>query len=186
VVISGRPDLRVRMRRHFFETRSEPALRPGKSAASSEDELRAALASLYPHRGVAVSLAAGYLNTIDKAPLLSIAMQVDTETLDFAPSEGSPEGKQEAAIDVLGVAIDDRGSFSSFKQKLRIPRAALLSKAQRFVTWNQSVPLPPGLYQVRLAVRDSHTGHTGSAIEWIEIPRLEPDRLSMSCLFLTE
>jgi len=186
VVISGRPDLRVRMRRHFFETGAAPAVRPGKSAASSEDELRAALASLYPHRGVAVSLAAGYLNTIDKAPLLSIAMQVDTETLDFALSEGSPEGKQEAAIDVWGVAIDDRGSFSSFKQKLKIPRAASPSKAQRFVTWNQSVPLPPGLYQVRLAVRDSHTGHTGSAIEWIEIPRLIPDRISMSSVFLTE
>jgi hypothetical protein len=48
------------------------------------------------------------------------------------------------------------------------------------------LPLPPGLYQVRVAVRDSQTGRTGGAIEWIEIPRLEPGRFSMSSLFLTE
>jgi hypothetical protein len=32
------------------------------------------------------------------------------------------------------------------------------------------LPLPPGLYQVRFAVRDRQTGRTGSAMTWIEIP----------------
>jgi hypothetical protein len=97
-----------------------------------------------------------------------------------------PEGKQEATVDVLGVALDDRGSFSSFKQRLKIPREATLSKAQRFVTWSQTLAVPPGLYQVRVAVRDSQSGRTGGAVEWIELPRIEPDRFSMSSLFLTE
>jgi hypothetical protein len=161
------------------------AAKPESAAAAKaapEDELRAALGALYPHRDVPVSLSAGYLQTVDKAPSLSIAMQIDTETLSF----DGPEGKQEAAVDVLGVALDDRGSFSSFKQRLKIPREAVLSKTQRFVTWSQTLALPPGLYQVRVAVRDSQTGHTGGAIEWIEVPRIEPGRFSMSSLFLTE
>jgi VWFA-related protein len=188
VVIKDRPDLRVHMRRHFFEVRSNQAVRAAKpesaaaAKAAPEDELRAALGALYPHRDVPVSLSAGYLQTVDKAPSLSIAMQIDTETLSF----DGPEGKQEAAVDVLGVALDDRGSFSSFKQRLKIPREAVLSKTQRFVTWSQTLALPPGLYQVRVAVRDSQTGHTGGAIEWIEVPRIEPGRFSMSSLFLTE
>ena len=185
VVIKDRPDLRVRMRRHFFEHKSNQAARPeGAAAAKAEPEveLRAALGALYPHRDLPVALTVGYLNTLDKAPLLSLTMQIDTETLSFA----GPQGKQEATVDVLGVALDDRGSFSSFKQRLKIPREAVLSKIQRFVTWNQSLSLPAGLYQVRVAVRDSQTGHTGGAIEWIEIPRLEPGRFSMSSLFLTE
>ncbi|MDX6531389.1 MAG: hypothetical protein QOH41_3679 [Blastocatellia bacterium] len=188
VVIKDRPDLRVRMRRHFFELRSNQAVRSAKpesaaaAKAAPEDELRSALGALYPHRDVPVSLSAGYLQTVDKAPSLSIAMQIDTETLSF----DGPEGKQEAAVDVLGVALDDRGSFSSFKQRLKIPREAVLSKTQRFVTWSQTLAVPPGLYQVRVAVRDSQTGHTGGAIEWIEVPRLEPGRFSISSLFLTE
>ncbi|MDX6443351.1 MAG: hypothetical protein QOH71_425 [Blastocatellia bacterium] len=185
VVIKGRPDLRVRMRRHFFERKSDQAIASASPAAlarsAPEDELRAALASLYPRRGVAVSLSPGYLHAMDKATLLRVAMQVDTETLTFA----GPDGKQGAAIDVLAVALDDRGGFSSFKQKLKIPRSTI-AKNQRFVTWNQTMPVPPGLYQVRLAVRDSQTGQSGSAIEWIKIPRLEPEGFSMSSLFLTE
>ena len=185
VVVKDRPDLRVRMRRHFFELKSNQAAKRDSAAAAKagpEDELRAALGALYPHRDLPVALTAGYLNTLDKAPLLNINMQIDTETLGFA----GPEKKQEATVDVLGVALDDRGSFSSFKQKLKVPREAVLSPAQRFVTWSQTLPLPPGLYQVRVAVRDSQTGRTGGAIEWIEVPRLEPGRFSMSSLFLTE
>lgn len=186
VVIKDHPNLRVRMRRHFFDFKPDQATQTLKanvansSTSSADDELRAALGALYPHRDLPVSLSAGYLQTLDKAPLLSITMQIDTEMLSF---EG-PEGKQEATVDVLGVALDDRGSFSSFKQKLNVPRT--VSNSQRFVIWNQSLPLPPGLYQVRVAVRDSKTGRTGGAIEWIEVPRLEPDRFSMSSLFLTE
>ena len=188
VVIKDRPDLRVRMRRHFFEFKSDQTANSAKrestaaTKASPEDELRAALGALYPHRDLPVALSAGYLNTLDKAPLLSISMQIDAETLGFS----GPEKKQEATVDVLGVALDDRGSFSSFKQKLKIPQEAVLSKDHRFVTWTQSLTLPPGLYQVRVAVRDGQTGHTGGAIEWIEVPRLEPDRFAMSSLFLTE
>jgi VWFA-related protein len=188
VAIKDRPNFRVRMRRHSFDfkpNQSTVASKPNVAASlntSPEDELRAALGALYPHRDVPVILSAGYLHTPDKAPALSIAMQIDAEMLSF----DGPEGKQEAAVDVLGVALDDRGSFSSFKQRLRIPREATLSKAQRFVIWSQTLLVPPGLYQVRVAVRDSQSGRTGGAVEWIELPRIEPNRFSMSSLFLTE
>jgi hypothetical protein len=188
VVIKDRPNLRVRMRRHSFDFKPNQATKTIKpegaasSTTSPEVELRAALGALYPNGELPVSLAAGYLNTLDKTPLLRINMQIDTERLSF----DGPEGKQEAAVDVLGVALDDRGSFSSFSQKLKIPRDAATLKNQRFVTWSQSLPLPPGLYQLRVAVRDSQSGHTGGVIEWIEIPRIEADTFGMSSLFLTE
>jgi len=73
-------------------------------------------------------------------------------------------------VDVLGIALDDRGQFSTFKQKLEIPREIITNKDTRLIKWTQSLPLPPGLYQVRVAVRDRQTGRTGSAIAWIEIP----------------
>jgi len=39
----------------------------------------------------------------------------------------------------------------------------------RFIKWTEVLPLPTGLYQVRVSVRDRKTGHTGSAMTWIEI-----------------
>lgn len=43
--------------------------------------------------------------------------------------------------------------------------------AEAFVKWTQSLSVPSGLYQVRVAVRDRHSGITGSAMTWIEAPR---------------
>ena len=176
VIIKGRPDLRVRMRRHSFDfkfNQTAKMINPDAAkplTSTPEDDLRMALGSLYPRRDLPTSVSASFLNTADKGTVLNVLMQIDTEMLSFDDSGG----KQQAVVDVLGVALDDRGQFSSFKQKLEIPREAVLAKGGRFVKWSQSLPLPPGLYQVRVAVRDRQSGRTGSAIGWIEIPRAEP------------
>lgn len=62
VVIKDRPDLRVRMRRHFFDfkpNQTAKTVNPEVAAPSSrspENELRAALGSLYPRRELPTSL----------------------------------------------------------------------------------------------------------------------------------
>ncbi len=171
VTIKGRPDLRVRMRKHLFEfsklanagtPKSESISPPPKDP---ENELKTALASLYPLRDVPTSVSASFANTA-QGPVLNIAMLLDGETIWFDQSDA----KQPAVVDVIGVAVDDRGRFSSFKQRLDIPREAVLAKDGRFIKWNQALPLPAGLYQVRVAVRDRQTGRMGSAMTWIEIP----------------
>ena len=42
----------------------------------------------------------------------------------------------------------------------------------------------PGLYQVRVGVRDETTGRSGTAHGWIEIPDLSPGQLALSSLML--
>jgi hypothetical protein len=54
--------------------------------------------------------------------------------------------------------------------KTRRPREVVLSTDGRFIKWQQALPLPSGLYRVRVAFRDRQTGRTGSAMTWIEIP----------------
>jgi hypothetical protein len=152
------------MRQHFFDFRENEGIR--KAANAPEDELKTALGSLYPRRDLPVSVAASFANTPDKGTVLNASMQIDGASLSFDESDG----KQQAIVDVLGVALDDRGQFSSFRQKLDIPREVVIAKDGRFIKWGQALPLPPGLYQVRVAVRDRRSGHTGSAMTWIEIP----------------
>jgi VWFA-related protein len=149
------------------------------SAESSEKSLRAALASLYPLNGLPLALSVGYLDAQGKGTILAASMQLDSEGLDFG--EGDSEG---ALVDVWGVAIDDRGSFASFKQVLGLRREALERAGRRFAQWSQQLPLPPGLYQVRVAARDRRTGRTGSASQWVEIP--SPTSPALSSIFLAE
>ena len=164
ISIKDRPDLRVRMRRHFFDLKGAETVKPITSSTNTpEDELRTALGSLYPRRDLPTSVSAT-LSQTGKGTGLNILMQLDSEMLNFEAGE-----KQNAVVDVLGVALDDRGLFSSFKQRLEIPRAAVAGTS-RYVKWTQTLTVPAGLYQVRVAVRDRQTARTGSAMLWIEIP----------------
>jgi len=119
---------------------------------------------LYPRRDVPTSVAAMIDDTGGKGPLLNVSMRLDSRMLTFEPHAG----KDSAIVDVLGAAIDDRGVCSTFRQKLDVPREAVA--ADPLVKWQQALLLPPGLYQVRVAVRDRQSGLTGSAMTWVEIP----------------
>lgn len=163
VVVKGRPDLRVHMRRHLFDFRLANTSAKAPTPNTPEDELKTALGSLYPRHDLPATVSASFVNTAEKGTVLNVSMQIDGATLGF------DESSDRAIVDVLGVALDDRGRFSNFRQKLDIPRE-VLAKDGRFIKWGQALPLPPGLYQVRLAVRDRQTGRTGSAMTWIDIP----------------
>jgi hypothetical protein len=91
-------------------------------------------------------------------------MQIDRAALDLTPSDG-----RKTELDVLGAAIDDRGIIVSFKQLLTVTPDPSLA-GQKQVVWNQQLRVQPGLYQVRVAVRERGSGHTGSAYQWIEVP----------------
>jgi len=162
VVVKGRPDLRVRMRRHFFDLRENTS---AKATAPREDDLKAALGSLYPRRDLPASVSASFVNTADKGTVLNVSMQISGESLSFEELDG----KQRAIVDVLGIAVDDRGRFASFSQRLDIPREVVFAKDDHAIRWTQPLSLPPGLYQVRFAVRDRQTGRTGSAMTWLEL-----------------
>ena len=107
-------------------------------------------------------------------------MQIPREAFNFDPSSAKPQSE----VDVIGAAIDDRGLIYTFKQVLTVTLTR--ESAQTPVVWNQQLPVRPGLYQVRVAVRERGTSRVGSAMEWIEVPSLAPATLSMSSLFLGE
>jgi VWFA-related protein len=167
VRVIGRRDLKVRTRRRYFDLSHSPLTSAQTSATSSpENELKFALGSLYPRRDVATEVAAVVTSARDGAAL-EVSMRIDGSMLAFE----SADGKQPAIVDVLGAAIDDRGVCSTFKQRLDVPRD--VAARDRFVQWKRVLPLPPGLYQVRVAVRDRKSGRVGSAMTWIEIPKPE-------------
>lgn len=184
VSIKGRPDLKVRVRRGVIEA---PAIKttvrsPGKSTSDApEVELLAALGSLYPVRDIPIALSAGYMSTPSGTQLVA-SMQIETATL----RENASNESQKTEIDVMGVALDDRGSIYSFKQKLTVPQGAIAETERRPFIWNQQLSLQPGLYQVRVAVRDRSSGRTGSAMQWIEIPSITQAGLYMSSIFIGE
>jgi VWFA-related protein len=149
---------------------------------SNDEELLAALGSLYPLRGLPVALSAGYLDTGEQGTVLNISMQLGRAAFDF----DSAGERRKALVDVAGAAIDDRGQFGSFKQLLTITPETAGGDGSQPVVWHQRLRLKPGLYQVRVALRDRATGRVGSAMQWVEIPDLSKGGFALSSIFLGE
>lgn len=191
VSIKGRPDLRVRLRNDVYRLSSPtPIAAKGKTEETKqgnpaplpapERELIRTLGSLYPEKALPVSLSVGYLNTRDAGLVLKLSMQLDRQALDIDPNSKT----QHAEVDVAGVAVDDRGQLVSFKQVLSVPGEN--SGPEQAVTWHQQLLVKPGLYQVRVAVRERSSGRTGSAMQWIELPETTAAEFGLSSLFLGE
>ncbi len=149
---------------------------------SDDSELLAALGALYPRKGLPVALSVGYLDTGEQGTVLNVSMQLGRAAFDF----GSTGAKVKALVDVAGAAIDDRGRFGSFKQLLTVTPDAAGGDASQPVIWHQRLRLKPGLYQVRVALRERATGRVGSAMQWVEIPDLSKGDFALSSIFLGE
>ncbi|HKQ53727.1 MAG TPA: VWA domain-containing protein, partial [Pyrinomonadaceae bacterium] len=184
VSIKGRPDLRVRLRRNYYAwtaTAEEKETTKAGEALTPEAGLLKALGSVYPGRALPMTLSVGYLNTAEQGLVLKASMQLERGALDVVTGEA-----KKSEVDVLGAAVDDRGVVVTFKQLLTVTQDPSEENLGQPVVWNQQLSLPPGLYQVRVAVRERATGRTGGAQQWIEVPDFAAGRFSLSSLFLGE
>lgn len=186
VTISGRPDLKVRMRRSYGRTTSVEVAGSGKAkesaAVTPEAQLLTALGSSQAIRTLPTSLSVGYVRSSQGELVLQTSMQIPREAFNFDPEVAG----QKSEVDVIGAAIDDRGLIYTFKQVLTVTPQEAPEPSQLPVVWNQRLTVLPGLYQVRVAVREKASGRTGSAMEWIEVPAVKSPQFSMSSLFLGE
>ena len=193
VSIAGRPDLTVRVPRGFFGTEPKADTKdtettnaaaentdPNKSSAKSvETALVSALAAPSARRGIPTKLSVSFLDVPGSGPVLSAAIQMSTNVLNYGADE-----KQQAAIDLVGLVVNDQGKQAgSFKTRINVTPMSQSVKDPA-VVYNHKIPLKPGIYQVRVAARDDKSGRVGSAAQWIEIPDLSAKKLMLSTLLL--
>jgi len=200
VSVTGRPDLIVRVRKGFYDVEPSPVSTadakksptPAPKPTGPEDQnktiiakLHDAIAAPYPQTSVPLMLGINYYETAGKGATLATSVQIPGEFLVY----GSRNGKTQAVADVTGVYFDDKGQVkANFFERL-VSTAAATDQATTYkgdVTYTYPATLLPGLYQVRVAVRDDTSGRTGSVHGWIEIPDLTKGKLTMSSLLLGE
>jgi VWFA-related protein len=184
VEIVGRPELQVRVPKGYLQA-------PKSSTASAEKptqpETKTAarilgdtLSDFYTRSDVPTALSLAYLNTPTNGMVLTTSIQIATGALGFGD-----DGKKPASVDLAGVVLNDKSKIvTSFKNRLTANPLTSQASDQSSLIYNHRAPLQPGIYQVRVAVRDSHTGRVGSAMEWIVIPDIGTRQLTLSSLLL--
>jgi hypothetical protein len=183
---SAIPSSRSVCRAAFSVRRPQHSSKPAVTAQGPQQthqEMQQALTSLQPRCEVPTSLSVVFLDTPEHGPVLTASIQVTNDTLSYEEIGGKPV----AAVDVVGVAVNDKGKpVETFQTRLKIDATDSRATAQddSVTIYNYRMPITPGLYQVRVATRDSKSGQVGSAQQWIEIPNLSLRRLSLSSLLL--
>ena len=79
--------------------------------------------------------------------------------------------------DAFGYFVDYLMQNRNFREQLTVRPAIILSAPRdRNITYTREFPLPPGLYQVRVAAYESGGKRVGTANSWIEVPELTETR----------
>jgi hypothetical protein len=196
VNVIGRPELSVRVRKGFFdlERARVPAVQQSKNPEQKTDQLnektpetqiRSAINAPFPERGLPVSLSLTWTDTPEKRQTLNIALQVNGEAFSFEP-EGD---KLKAVVDVAGSVYNEQGKAgASFGERLTVTDQTKGSNTSigPDLVYGYPLTLPPGLYQVRVAVREEKNGRIGSTQQWIDIPDLSAHKIVLSSLILSE
>jgi VWFA-related protein len=181
VSIKDRPDLKVFARRGFLDT-SQPDLKTSGNSSTANapsSDLYRALGSLYPRRDLQVSVYPTFTNDAQRGSVLTISSQL-------AHSDFESDNKQAPDVNVAYVVLNSAGkSVSSAEKKLTWNPAPDGMPGKPIVT-EFALPIPSGLYQIRLAARDNQSGRIGGSYQWIEAPEFSPQHLALSSLLLSE
>ena len=185
ISITGRPELSVRAPRGYVNgPRSTPAATTASNADSAkpktpDNDMRDALVDSFPAHGLPVLLSLTYLNTPANGLVVTSSLQISARGLTFGA-----DGTQPATVRLAGVVLNDKGKIAgSFRNQFDIkPRQA--GQTDEGVFYNHHTPLTPGIYQFRVAARDEKSGLVGSAMQWIGIPDLARNQLTLSSVLV--
>ena len=191
VRLPNRRALRVRTRSGYFAPDDR---RARATAAAIEDQTRraeqrrtemtTALRALAPLTAIPVRLSAEFVSLDGGEGQVLVAGDVDVATLPFVRLGE----RRQATVEAVAVVNREEGeaaaTLETERTAMNLTEADYESMKRNGLPYRRTIALPPGRYQVRLAVREDATGLLGSAWRWVDVPDLSANRLALSGLFL--
>jgi VWFA-related protein len=191
VKVPGLKGVKVRARSGYYAPDDKRLL---AAAGGSPDEARRneqrraemqiALGSLAPINTIPVRLSADYASFDRESTQLVVSGAIDVSTLPFVLRHG----RRQATVESVAVVMNDEGevlqTLETDRTSMDLEEADFERLRRTGIPYEKAVPLEPGRYQVRLAVRQDATGLLGSAWQRVEIPSIGAGRLALSSLFL--
>lgn len=176
-----RPGVKVSYRSGFFS--SGPSEGPRPQLTTAEREMADALMSPFAQSDIALNINALYADDpVDGAYVRSF-LHIDAEDLTFSDTA---DGWKTATFDVAAVLFSDGGVPAESKESkytIKTKGATYESMLTKGFVYVLIVPIKkPGLYQYRVALRDTSSGKIGSAMQIVEVPNLTKQKLTVSSL----
>lgn len=170
---------KVYSRRGYFAREDKATAGP----VTMQDQLLAAINSPLARREIDLDAMFLYKSVEQSKGAIDVNLTIESSKLQF----DKVDDKQEATFDVAGFVFDElsklRGGFSETIKVDLTPEELARIKGGG-LAYSANTTLPPGAYQIRIAVRDNKNGHIGTLSQYVEVPDLSKGRLSASSLLL--
>jgi len=181
--VKDHPDWQVRVQKGYFAQKQDSNVTdnaPGNASTVAAAKVHEALVAAHPQFDLPVSVSAGFLDVPNAGVQITVSSEVAVRRLDT----DSGAETQRRGFAATGLLLNDEGkTVSSFGGQL----IAESSSSQQYTTSRSDVlTVKPGIYQVRVAVRDETTNVVGSSFDWIFVPDLSKGRLTLSSIIIGE
>ncbi len=177
-------DLNVRYRSGFFNVADQNVAKTTTNQTPSQ-QIQNALVSPFGVNDISLRLNALFGNDAAQGSFMRPLLHINAQDLKFTDEA---DGSKKAMFDVLavifgdnGVAIDQIAKSYTLTVKDELYQRIIKNGFVYYFT----LPIKkPGAYQFRVAIRDTQAGKVGSASQFIEVPNLKKERLTISGIVL--
>ena len=178
-----RPGTKVRYRSGFFNV-GDNTLKAAKQPTPFQS-IADALLSPFAQNDLPIRYNGLFNYDHKNGAYLRSLVHMNIGDLDF---KTLPDGKRQASLDIFAYAFGVNGAIEGRLQKtykLTVPPEAFEKlRSTGFVYDFVFAIAKPGAYQLRVVVRDSAADKVGSASQFVEIPNLKKNRLTLSGIVL--
>jgi hypothetical protein len=156
-----------------------------KAPAVKFKDLEAAVNSRISYNVLPMKVRVDYFPITDASVLTYITLQFDNKDLEFK----AKDGVQRAYVNIYGriTTMTRRMATQPFEDTVTIdsPTEYLQEYSKRRSIYQKTVPLPPGTYRLNVVAKDGG-GNMNNYEVALNVPRIDPEKLSHSTLILAD
>jgi VWFA-related protein len=180
-----RPGVRVQARDAYTAPKGRPVVATSsKAEADVPPDVRDALASPIPSTGVGLSVFAAPFSGPGSKSSIALVVEFDPARLNFVERDG--KFNEDLQLHVL--AIDAAGKLQDgglTTVPLRLSEANHRAVSSYGFRVMRRLNVPPGRYQLRVAVKEMHEGAVGTVRQTLDVPDFSKSPLQLSGIALT-
>ena len=177
-------NVNVRYRSGFFNIADETYAKTPTTRTPAQ-QIQNALLSPFAVNDISLRLNTLFGNDAAQGSFMRPLLHINAQDLKFTDEAG---GVKKAVFDVLAVTFGDNGTAIDQISKtytLTVKEDKYQQLVKTGFVYYFTLPIKkPGAYQFRVAIRDTQSGKVGSASQFIEVPNLKKERLTISGIVL--
>ena len=182
VRVKGHPEYEVRTQRSYVPAELMRAEKEN-AALTPRQRLARAMISPLPANSIGISVAADYFEREGDANQVLLQTFIESDKLDYQQQGGAQAFNLEVATAIYdGAGKLINGWSDEIKGAFKAEQFETAKNAGfRQFKW---LSLKPGLYQIRVGIMEANTERLGTALSWVEVPKLGQNKALVSNLML--